>query len=65
MTMNKQCFVAAGVTEKDYLNWCRENRKSAYKQSSKQEFFERIQDGRLVKDSMTGMLVKKNRSKKK
>ena len=64
MKMNKQCFEAAGVTENDYLNWCRENRKSAYKVASKQEFFERIQDGRLVKDSMTDKLVKKRRRSK-
>lgn len=64
MTINKQCFEIAGVTEKDYLNWCRENKKSAYKASSKREFFERIQDGRLVKDSMTGQLVKKRKKSK-
>lgn len=65
MTVNKQAFVVAGVTETDYKNWCRENHKAQYKSEVKAEFFARIQDGRLVKDSRTGKLIKKYRKKPK
>ena len=62
MSLNKQAFEVAGVTENDYKKWCKENGKAAYKQSSKEDFFARIQDGRLVKDA-SGKLVKKYRRK--
>lgn len=65
MSINKQAFIAAGVTENDYKRWCIENKKPAYKQSTKADFFARIQDGRLVKDFTTGKLVKKYRKKPK
>ena len=61
-TFNKQALAVANVTESDYKNWCKENKKAAYKQSSKEEFFARIQDGRLVKDTH-GKLVKKYRKR--
>ena len=58
--MNKQVFKQVGVTEQDYLKWCEDNNKAHYKKETKTEFFARIQDGRLVKDS-TGKLIRKNR----
>lgn len=61
--INKQAFKLAGVTEKDYKQWCLTNKKSAYKSSTKADFFARIQDGRLVKDKITGKLIKKYRRK--
>lgn len=63
MTINKQAFAIAGVTEAEYKRWCYDNKKAAYKQSTKEEFFARIRDGRLVRDTHTGKLVKKYRKK--
>jgi len=60
---NKQAFLLADVTEYDYKQWCIENKKPAYKASTKADFFARIQDGRLVKDRNTGKLVKKYRKR--
>ena len=60
MALNQQAFNLAGVTEEDYKKWCKENKKAAYLKSSKAEFFARIHDGRLVKDS-SGNLIKKRR----
>lgn len=62
MTLNKQAFTIAGVTIDDYKKWCKETGKAAYKHESKEEFFARIADGRLVKDS-NGKLVKKYRKR--
>ena len=62
MALNKQAFELAGVTESDYKKWCKDTGKAAYKQSSKEDFFARIRDGRLVKDS-SGRLVKKYRKR--
>lgn len=62
MTLNKQAFEIAGVTVDDYKKWCKEVKKPAYKPSTKEDFFARIQDGRLVKDA-SGKLVKKYRRK--
>lgn len=63
MFMNRQCFEITGVTEKDYLDWCKEKKKSPYRTSSKREFFARINDGRLVKDK-DGKLIRKYKRKK-
>ena len=61
--MNKQIRRFVDVTEADYKDWCKENKKPAYKPETKAEFFARIQDGRLVKDA-NGKLVKKYRRSK-
>lgn len=61
MTMNKQAFKLAGVTEAEYKRWCKDNHKAAYKAEVKEDFFARIQDGRLVRDERSGKLVKKYR----
>lgn len=63
MTLNKQAFIAAGVTVAEYKLWCKETNKKAYLQSSKEEFFARILDGRLQRDER-GKLVKKYRRNK-
>lgn len=59
MTMNRQAFASVGVTEEDYMNWCKKYKKSYYKPEVKREFFARISDGRLVRDTFTGELIKK------
>ena len=62
--MNKQAFRIANVTESEYIQWCKENDKAAYKSDVKAEFFERIADGRLVRDIKTNKLIRKNRRHK-
>lgn len=61
--INNQAKMLVGITEKDYLDWCKENNKPSYKTSSKAEFFKRIRNMQLVRDHMTGKLVKKHRPK--
>lgn len=61
--MNKQLFEAAGVTEEQYRNWCKETDRPIHSNDSKREFFARIQDGRLVLDK-SGHLVKKYKRRK-
>lgn len=61
--MNRQLLQQVGITEAEYKRWCKENGKPSYKPEVKEDFFARIQDGRLVRDS-SGKLVKKNRRKK-
>lgn len=56
--MNKQIFEAVGVTEQDYLDWCKRMNKPSYKKKTKEDFFARIADGRLVKDAH-GKLIRK------
>ena len=56
--INKNALKLCGVTEEDYLNWCRENKKPAYLNSSKTKFFMEIHQRKLAKDS-DGKLIKK------
>lgn len=58
--MNKKAFQIANVTEADYRNWCKDNKKVINAAESRREFFARIQDGRLVKD-LNGKIIKKRR----
>lgn len=60
MTLNRQAFIAAGVSIDEYKKWCKLVGKPAYKESTKRDFFERIMDGRLQRDEH-GKLVKKYR----
>lgn len=48
--MNKQILTLVGVSEEEYLNWCKENKKRRSLSKTKQEFFERIREGKLVRD---------------
>ena len=57
--MNKQILDILGITEDDYLNWCKMNNNPSYKSEVRTEFFAKIQDGKLVKDK-DGNLIKKN-----
>lgn len=57
--MNRQIFRLLGITEEEYQLWCKEHDLPPYKQSTKQSFFEDIQNGRIVKDSKTGKLIKR------
>lgn len=56
--MNKQTKNLIGVDDEDYRKWCKENKKSIHKKTTKEEFFKRILDQKLVKSSETGDLMK-------
>ena len=56
--INKNALKLCGVNEEDFLNWCRENKKPAYLNSSKTKFFMEIHQRKLTKDS-DGKLIKK------
>ena len=60
--INEKALKLAGVTETEFKKWCKENKKKAYLASTKAEFFAKIADGRLVRDS-EGKLVKKYKRK--
>lgn len=55
--MNKQLFELLGITEEDYIKWCRANKRAAYKKSSLKEFIEKVRKGKLVRDEK-GIFVK-------
>lgn len=50
MTINKQSLKLVNITEEEYLSWCKENHKAAYKQSTKQEFFKLINENKIIKN---------------
>lgn len=60
--LNKQALKLYNVTNEDYLQWCKTWKKAAYKPSTKEDFFTRLREGRLIKD-VNGKLVRKNRKK--
>lgn len=62
--INKNALKLVGVSLEDYLTWCEENHKPSYKLSSKQEFFNKINDKKLVKNN-DGKLIKKRPRKNK
>lgn len=55
--MNKQISKLLNVTEEDYVKWCRANKRAAYKKSSRREFLNKVQKGKLVRNEF-GNLVK-------
>lgn len=59
MTFNQQTKRLVGVSQTDFRDWCKENKRSMNKLSSKEEFFKLIQSGKLVRDNLTGRLVSK------
>lgn len=48
--MNKQILQKLNITEEDYLNWCKKYNKTTYKRETKEEFFKKILDGKIVKN---------------
>lgn len=58
--MNKNAFLITGITKEDFIRWCKENKKPSYKKEVRSEFFSKIQEGKLVKDSK-GRLIKKEK----
>lgn len=63
MNINKQAFKLRGVTVEDYFGWCEKKKIARASSKSMQEFFTRLDDGRLVKDPATGRLLNKRRRK--
>jgi len=61
MYITQQALDIAGVTYDEYLTWCEENNKLPYKEKVRNEFFKRIFDGRIVRDSKTQRLINKHR----
>lgn len=59
MTLNRQLKNLTGVTQSDFRSWCKSNKKPMNQLSSKQEFFKLIQSGKLIRDELTGKLVRK------
>ena len=62
MAINKQLMTMYKISEYDYKEWCKENKKPVYKESTKREFFARLEDGRIQRDSLTGKLIKKRKN---
>lgn len=48
--INKQAFKLSGVTEEEYLQWCKDNGKCFSKVETRREFFQRIQANKLIKN---------------
>lgn len=62
--MNKQILTLVGVSEEEYLNWCKENGKRHSLLKTKREFFERIREGKLVRDE-NGKLINRDKRVRK
>lgn len=64
MNVNKQAYALRGVTVEDYLAWCKKKNRTKSRNSNMKEFFTRLDDGRLVKDPVTGELKEKRPRRK-
>lgn len=60
MYITQQALDIAGITYEEYLNWCEENNKLPYKEKVRNEFFKRIFEGKIVRDSETKRLINKH-----
>ena len=57
MTISKQALELIGCTVEDYLHWCKDNGFPSYKENTKKEFFKRINENRIVRDTESGLLI--------
>ena len=57
MTISKQALELIGCTVEDYLQWCKDNSFPSYKENTKKEFFKRINENRIVRDTESGLLI--------
>ena len=53
-------FDLIGVTEEEYLQWCKDNHEPHYLTKTKRKFFNKIQGERLVRDT-TEQKIKKSK----
>ena len=56
-------FDLLGVTEEEYLQWCKDNHHPYYSTDTKRKFFNKIQGERVVRDKTEKKIRKVNRSK--
>lgn len=63
--LNDQIKELYAVSEKDYLDWCKEKKKAISYKSSVQDFVYRLRTKRLVKDMNTGKLIAKKPRRRK
>lgn len=62
--LNKQIKMIYDVTDEDYIDWCKKNKKPITYKSSIQAFIYRVRTNRLIKDCNGRMVVKKSRGNK-
>lgn len=62
--MNKQILSLVGVSEEEYIDWCKETGRRHSLLKTKREFFERIREGKLVRDK-DGKLINKDKRVRK
>lgn len=60
--VNEDALAMYHVTQQDYLNWCEMVKKPPYSNATKQDFFKRLREGRLIRDN-SGKLIRKYRRK--
>lgn len=65
MAENKQRWELAGISQKDYEKWCKDNNLPAYKDSTKSKFFSLILANKLVYDKASHTFIRKRPRKKK
>lgn len=63
MYITQQALDIVGVTYDEYIEWCENTGKMPYKKSVRKEFFQKIFEGRLVRDSITKRIITKKISK--
>ena len=63
MTISKQALEIVGVSVEEYLQWCSDNDLPAYKEKTKKEFFKRIMNDKIIRDTKTGELISKHGEK--
>lgn len=59
MNISLHALDIIGVTPIEFIEWCNENNKPVYKNSTKIDFFKKVKEGRIVRDKKTGKLVNK------
>ncbi len=57
MKINKHAFELVGISLEDYILWCEDNNKPSYKAKTKEEFFKKIRNNQIVRDTKKGKLV--------
>ena len=57
MTISKQALELIGCRVEYYLQWCKDIGFPCYKENTKKEFFKRINENRIVRDTESGLLI--------
>lgn len=56
--MNKEGLEMTGVTQEDYLRWCKRYKKPNYKPETKRRFFKLIKNGEITRDSEGNLIIR-------